>query len=123
VAGAIERGRVAREAWTSDGTLLSAAEYAARRGVSTAELLKLETRGELFSLDIAGSRWYASGLLQLPPDVASLLCHALAGDNEAKQLIFLMRTHGALAGQTPAEAIAQGKLSEVVKLAHVWRER
>jgi len=51
-----------------------------------------------------------------------VLCRALSGDDEASKLVFLMRTHGALAGRTPAAAIAQGQLALVLQLASAWRE-
>jgi hypothetical protein len=118
---AIERGRAARLAWAQDGTLLTAADYAAARGIPLSVLPELEARGELFSLDVQGARWYPSELLKLSPEAAAALCRELAGDNLSRQFIFLMRTHGALAGQTVSTAIGQGRLARVSQLAHAWR--
>ena len=118
---ALERGLTARRAWTQDGTLLCATCYAASRGIPPDDLPLLETRGELFSLEIEGTRWYPAELLKLGPDEASAVCRALAGDDAARQLVFVMRKHGALAGQTMAAAIAQGQLAKVLLLAHSWR--
>lgn len=119
--GAVERGRAARLAWTQDGTLLNAADYAATRDISPLVLPELEARGELFSLDIEGRRWCPSELQKLSPDQATVLCRTLAGDDAARQLIFIMRKHGALAGETVAVAIKQGQLARVLQVAHVWR--
>lgn len=119
--GAIERGRAARQAWTQDGTLLTSGAYAAARGISPAALPELEARGELFSLDVDGARWYPSELLKLSPDEAAALCRELTGDDRSRQLVFLMRTHGALGGCTVAAALAQGQLAAVLRLAHAWR--
>lgn len=121
LAAAQERGRAARLAWTQDGTLLTAADYAAARGIPSSVLPDLEAQGELFSLDVEGARWYPSELLKLSPNEASAVCRTLAGDDPARKLIFIMRGHGALAGQTVTAAIAQGQLAEVLRFANVWR--
>ena len=119
---ALGRGLTARLAWTHDGTLLTATDYAAARGIPPPALPELEALGELFSLDIEGARWYPSELLKLSPDVADAVCRAMAGDEPARQLVFIMRKHGALAGRTVTEAVAQGLLSDVLRLAHAWRQ-
>lgn len=121
LAGAIERGRAARRAWTQDGTLLTAADYAARLGIAPAVLPTLEARSELFSLDIEGARWYPAELLKLSADERAVLCRVLAGDDKARQLIFIQRTHGALAGQTVTAAIARGQLARVLRLVYARR--
>jgi hypothetical protein len=121
LAGALERGRIAREAWTQDGTLLSAPDYAGRRGASPKVLSELEAHGELFSLNVAGVRWYPAELLKLSADEAAVLCRELTGDPAERQLIFLMRAHGALDGQTATSAIAGGQLARVLQLAHAWQ--
>lgn len=81
----------------------------------------LEARREFFSLDIEDGRWYPSELVKLSPDEAAVLCRTLAGDDAARLLIFIMRTHGALAGQTVATAIERGQLARVLQLANAWR--
>lgn len=123
LSAAVERGRAARLAWTHDGTLLRATDYAAARDISPLELPGLEARGELFSLEIEGATWYPAELLKLAPDEAAALCRELAGDDSAAQLIFLMRTHGALAGQTVAAAVSQGRFADVLRLARAWRHK
>lgn len=123
LAGAIERGRAARLAWTQDGTLLTAEAYAVARGIPPSVLPELEAQGELFSLGVEGARWYPAELLKLTVDEASAVCRELAGDDAASQLVFLMRVHGALGGCTIAAAIAQGQLAAVLRLAHAWRSR
>jgi len=117
-AGALARGHAARQAWTQDGTVLTAAEFSAKRGITAADLATLEHRGELFSLTIDDARWYPTELLKLSPDESAVLCRALAGDDPATQLIFLMREHGALGGQTVTAAIGTGQLARVLQLVH-----
>lgn len=91
------------------------------RGIPPSVLTELEARGELFSLDIAGALWYPAELLKLSTDEAGAVCRTLAGVDPARQLIFVMRKHGALAGETLTAAIAQGQLAAVLRLAHAWR--
>jgi uncharacterized protein (DUF433 family) len=121
LAGALERGRAARRAWMHDGTLLSAADYAAHGGVEPGALQLLEGRGELFALEVDGGRWYPAELLKLSAEDAAALCKELAGEEAARQLIFVMRKHGALGGQTVAETIGRGHLARVLQLAVAWR--
>lgn len=121
LAQAMERGRAARRSWTQDGTLLSAADYAARRGVEPAALQHLEGRGELYSLEVDGARWYPSELLKIAADDAAALCKELAGYEPAGQLIFVMRKHGSLNGRTATAAINDGEQARVLQLARAWR--
>ena len=62
-------------------------------------------------------------VLKFSPDEAAALCRKLAGDDMSRQLqfTFLMRKHGALAGQTVTTAIGQGRLARVLQLAQAWR--
>lgn len=119
-ASAFERRHAARRRWIADGIVLSANDYAARRGISSAVLPALEASGAVFSLRIDGARWYPAELLSLSPDEATQMCRVLAGEDETRQFVFLMRVHGALAGQTVATAVAQGKLAQVLRLAQAW---
>lgn len=119
--GAIERGRAAQQAWIQDGTLVCAHDYAARRGLTLDALPLLEASGELFSIDIDTARWYPAELLRLGQEDAAALCRALSGDDAMRQLVFLMRRHGALGGNTVTAAIAQGRLAQVLELASSWR--
>ncbi len=118
--GVLERGRAARLGWTQDGTLLTATDFAAERGIPSSLLPELEGRGELFSLDIEGARWYPAALLKLSPDESSALCRMLGGSDADRKLIFVMRQHGALGGQDVVSVIAQGQLAAVLRLAEAW---
>lgn len=118
--GAIERGRVARRAWIEEGVVLSTADFAARHRVSPDELQALKARNELFTVDVGGEAYWPAELLRLRPEQASLVCEALAGCDDAAKLVFLIRRHGALGGQTIAEAAAQGRLEDALCLATAW---
>lgn len=123
LAGAQERGRLARQLWIADGVLISAAAYAASRGLSEPELAALETRGELFSVAIDGVRWYPAELLKLSHDATAALCQALGPLDDASKLVFVMRTHGALGGMTVTEAALRGQWDRVLTLAKSWGTR
>ncbi|MCK7495827.1 MAG: hypothetical protein MZW92_36285 [Comamonadaceae bacterium] len=112
---------VARLSWIQDGAVLSAEDYAKARGVPVESLAELEREGELFSLDVAGGRWYPAELLKVQAEEAGAVCGELAGDDSARQLIFWMRRHGALGDRTVAEAVAAGLLQHVPGLAREWR--
>lgn len=121
LAGAFERGIAAKRAWTTDGTLLSAAAFANRRGVSLDELAVLEVRDEVFSIVVDDAHWYPSELLNLSPSDAAAVCSELADEDPSRKLIFLMRTHGALGGTTVAAAVAEGCINLAIELAKAWR--
>ena len=121
--GAIERGRQARRAWISDRVVLSSAEFAAARGVASEALVALQAGDQLFSLTIEGEVWWPAELLKLSAADASALCSALDGADESSKLVFVMRTHGALGGRTVTEAVANGQLADVLRLARTWAER
>lgn len=121
--GAVERGRLARDAWIRDGVLLSSAEFAARYGVAVDALLTLESKGELFSVEASGEPYWPAELLKLEPGVVAKLCRALGADSGSAKLTFLMRSHGALAGHSVADAVRHGQLADVLRLARTWRNR
>lgn len=118
---ALERGRAARLRWVSYGGVLSAADYAAHRGIDPLALPELEAQGELSSVEVERVRWYPSELLKVPPDAWAAVCRALQGENGAGGLIFVNRAHGALSGMTVAAAVAKGRLADVLQLARAWR--
>ena len=118
---AVERGKLARRSWISDGIVLSPADFAVRSGVTPAVLQEMVVRGQLFSVEIDLACWYPAELLQLAPSDSEAVCTALAGLDTATQLVFVMRRHGALGGKTIADAIANGHVSQVLTLASAWR--
>lgn len=120
LAAAVERGALARTDWTSDGTLLSAEAFAARRGVTVGQLEALEARGEVFALEVDNARWYPAELLRVSPDDAAVLCAAAAGLEPSQRLVFLIRRHGALGGVTASAAIADGGMNRVLALVSAW---
>lgn len=120
LAGAIERGRMARPDWVREGILLAAPDFAARFGVAPSDLPDLEGGGELFSVAVENETLYLAELLKFSRADVAALCAALAGADSATKVVFIMRQHGALAGRTVAEAAALGKMAEVLHLARAW---
>ena len=45
---------------------------------------------------------------------------ALGDIDPSSKLLFLLRKHGALGGRTPADAVAEGKFDDVMRLATEW---
>lgn len=118
--GAIERGQAARRAWLREGVVLSSADFAAQLRVTPDELASLRSRGELLSVDVDGEDCWPAELLRLPLEQASLLCRSLNGCDDVAKLMFFIRRHGALGGQTAAEAAAHGRLADALSLAATW---
>lgn len=120
--GAAQRGMLAVRDWVSDGVLLSAAEFASRRGLAPSRLADLEAHGELFAVVVDGVPWYPAELLKLTQDDSAALCRQLAGMEVARKVIFLMRKHGALRGDTVAMAMARGEFEAAMRLARAWHK-
>lgn len=121
LAAAIQRGALAQEEWTRDGTLLSAAEFAEKRRLTPTELAALEAEGELFSVQVGDARWYPAELAHMGASDSAALSAALAGLEPTAKLVFLMRRHGTLGGMTVATALANCGINRVLALAAAWR--
>ncbi|MCP5285413.1 MAG: hypothetical protein H6933_10980 [Burkholderiaceae bacterium] len=116
------RGADAQRGWVRDEVVLPAAVFAKRRSVRERDLVQLTAKGALFSVAVDGAEHYPAALLELSQNDVVALCQALSWSDSSGKLIFLMRRHGALGGQTVSEAISAGRLFEVLQLARAWRE-
>jgi hypothetical protein len=107
LAGAMARGREAREAWVREGVLVSREQFAERWGVSVEELAQMVAKGELFELEVLGQMWLPAVLLEVPRAVAVKVNLALTetGTDAAGALVFWHRRHGALRGMSVREAL------------------
>lgn len=99
---------------------MSTADFASARGVMPDVLVALRARGELFSVVVDDQVWWPAELLKVAPKYASALCQALENATESRKVAFLMRKHGALGALTAAEAVASGRIAEVLRLAEDW---
>lgn len=114
------RGEARLVNWTQDGTLVSGAL------VETAWCVKRQTvdaareRGEIFSVWVKGKHWYPGEALKFERGSLAEINRALGNADPSSKLLFLLRKHGALGGQTPADAVGDGKLDDVLRLAADW---
>ena len=114
------RGEARLVNWTQDGTLVLGGM------VETAWCVKRQTvdaareRGEIFSIWVKGIHWYPSEALKFERSSLAAINRALGNIDPSSKLLFLLRKHGALGGQTPADAVVDGKLDDVLRLATDW---
>jgi len=126
LAGAIARGRAAREAWVRDGVLVSREQFAERWGYSVEELTQLVAKGELFELEVNGQMWLPAAFLEVPREAVIEVNRALteAGMDAAGALVIWHHKHGTLGGRTVAQALLYGATaSELTLTAEAVRAR
>lgn len=124
VAGAVARGEKLLQGWVQDGTLIPSAALSSSWGITRQALDQTVERGELFSLKIAGRRYYLSELRDITREQAAEVCCALGKLSPSEKLMFWLHAHGGLQGRTPVVAIQAGQLARTVQLAQAWaRER
>jgi hypothetical protein len=114
------RGEARLVRWTQDGTLVGGATVETAWGVKRQTVDAARERGEIFSVWVKGKHWYPSDTLKFERSSLAAINRALGNVDPSSKLLFLLRTHGALGGQTPAEAVVNGKLDDVLRLAADW---
>ncbi|WP_157269824.1 hypothetical protein [Azohydromonas aeria] len=123
-AGGVRGARICGESllqqWVRDGTLIPSTELDSSWGVSRQALDQAVERGELFSLKIAGRRYYVAQLRDITREQASEVCRALGALSPGEKLTFWLREHGGLQGRTAVAAIHGGQLGRVAQLARAW---
>jgi hypothetical protein len=115
-----ERGEARLVRWTQDGTLVGGATVETAWGVKRQTVDAARERGEIFSVWVKGKHWYPGETLKFERSSLATINRALGNVDPSSKLLFLLRAHGALGGQTPAEAVADGKLDDVRRLAADW---
>lgn len=114
------RGEARLVNWTQDGTLLEGGKVEAAWGVKRQTVDAARERGEIFSVWVKGKHWYPSEALKLERSALAAINRALGDVDPSSKLLFLLREHGALGGRTPADAVVDGKLDVVLRLAADW---
>jgi hypothetical protein len=115
---ALARGTATLEEWTQDGTLIAPAQLAEAWRIGTEATEAAVERGDLFEVWVNKSRYIPAALIPLGLEQAARLCHALKGQPASEKLIFLLRPHGGLGGQTVVQALQTGTpLSRIDELA------
>jgi hypothetical protein len=106
--------------WTQDGTLVPGSKVEVAWGVKRQTVDAARERGEIFSIWVKGKHWYPSEALKLERSVLAVINRALGDVDPSSKLLFLLHQHGALGGHTPADAVADGKFDDVLRLATDW---
>ncbi len=114
------RGEARLVQWTKDGTLVDGRHLYEAWGITRQALDKARERGDIFSLRVAGQHYYPIEAEQFSRADLAQVTRALGDISPGSKLIFIKRKHGALGDRTPAEAIDQGMLSDVLRIAANW---
>ncbi len=114
------RGEARLVSWTQDGTLAPGSKVEAAWGVKRQTIDAARERGEIFSVWVKGKHWYPGEALKLERGALAAINRALGDIDPSSKLLFLLQKHGALGGHTPADAVADGKFDDVLRLATDW---
>lgn len=114
------RGTARLVDWTQDGTLLESAKVEAAWGETRKAVNAAREQGEIFSVWVKGKHWYPSEAMKFERTSLAAINRALGDIDPSSKLLFLLHTHGAIGGQTPADAVANGKFDDVLYLAAEW---
>lgn len=125
MSGATARGEAARVQWVTDGLVVPGEQLAQAWGLTRQALAPAAERGELFAVKVGNRLYYPQSFLGLEREIVAAVCRALGDLGASEKLMFWLRDHGALAGNSVAAAIEAGvPLAKVERLAAAWaRER
>jgi hypothetical protein len=125
LAGAIARGEAARVRWIKDGLVVPGEQLAQAWGLTRQALAPAADRGEVFAVKVGNRLYYPQAFLGLDRETVATVCRALGDLSPSEKLMFWLRDHGALAGQSVTVALESGApVSQVERLASAWaRER
>lgn len=125
LAGAAARGEAARVQWVKDGLVVPGEQLAQAWGLTRQALAPASERGEVFSVKVGNRLYYPQSFLVLDRETVATVCRALGGLGASEKLVFWLRDHGALAGNSAVAALEAGvPVAKVERLAAAWaRER
>ena len=125
LAGATARGEAARVQWVRDGLIVPGEQLAQAWGLTRQALAPAADRGEVFAVKVGNRMYYPQAYLGMDRETVAAICRALGDLGASEKLMFWLRDHGALAGNSVAEALEAGiALAKVERLAAAWaRER
>ena len=125
LAGATARGEAARVQWVKDGAVVPGEQLATAWGLTRQALAPAVQRGDVCAVKIGNRLYYPRSFLVLDREAVATVCRALGDVGASEKLIFWLRDHGALAGESVAAALEGGvPVSKVERLAQAWaRER
>lgn len=117
IAEAELRGEARLVRWTQDGTLVPVSVVENQWGVKRQSVDAARRRGEIFSLFVRGQHWYPAEALKFDRAALGELVKALGERSASSKLLFLLRRHSALGNRTPVEAVDNGMLHDVIRVA------
>ena len=125
LAGASARGEAARVKWVKDGLVVHGEQLAQAWGLTRQALAPAAERGEIFAVKVGNRLYYPQVFLEMDREAVAAICRALGDLGASEKLMFWLREHGALAGNSVAAALEAGTgLAKVARLAAAWaRER
>jgi hypothetical protein len=125
LAGASARGEAARVKWVKDGLVVHGEQLAQAWGLTRQALAPAADRGEIFAVKVGNRLYYPQVFLEMDREAVAAICRALGAIGASEKLMFWLREHGALAGNSVAAALEAGTdLAKVARLAAAWaRER
>lgn len=125
LAAATARGEAARVQWVNDGLVVPGEQLAQAWGLTRQALAPAAGRGEVFAVKVGNRLYYPQAFLGMDREAVAAICRALGDLGASEKLMFWLRDHGALAGESVAAALEAGiPLAKVERLAAAWaRER
>lgn len=93
---------------------------AAVSGLGRTASSRLARHGQASPAALVTTCTHVAALDDLPPDAVAAVTLALGNMTPKSQMIFWLREHGALAGQTAVAAVRAGRLARVATLAMAW---
>lgn len=97
---ALARGMAARRDWVATREVVLTEELAKRESCELRDVEAAAGRGDIFALDVDGTRYVPAEFLELKAPVVVAICRALGSLTDAEKLVFWKRAHGALGGRS-----------------------
>ena len=112
------------EAMIREGSLVEPAEFASRLDWTRQALSKALMSHRVFYVEVRGARYFPSFFTEPRYERRHLeaVSKALGSLPGATKLWFMSSPKGSLAGQTPLQALAKGKVAEAVRAAEGFAE-
>jgi hypothetical protein len=112
------------EALVREGSLLEPADFAARLNWTRQALSKALTSNRVFFVEVQGSRYFPAFFTNPRYERRHLeaVSKALGTLPGATKLWFMSSPKGSLAGETPLQALAKGKVADAVRAAEGFLE-
>lgn len=113
----LARGEGRLVKWTQDGTLVPVSAVESAWGIKRQSVDAARERNEIFSVHVRGQHWYPAEALKFDRASLAKVLRCLGDQSATSKLIFLKRRHGGLGVRTPAEAVHDGMLQDVLGIA------